>query len=285
VAPWLFVLIWSTGFIVARYGMPHAAVFDFLALRFGLSMLVFALWVRFSDAELPRDRRQWLHLAVCGVLIHAGYLGGVWAAVKAGMSAGTAALICGLQPVLTALWVQFSQGGRVSAGQWAGLGLGFAGLLLVVWNKLAFGEASTGTLLLACMALAAITAGTLYQKRYVRSSDARSATFIQLIAATAVTAPLAAMQQEPMHWHPELWGAMAWSVLVLTLGGSSLLFWLVQRGAATQVTSLLYLVPPCTALQGWLLFNEGMGPLVWVGMGLSAWGVWWVLRPQPPGSV
>jgi drug/metabolite transporter (DMT)-like permease len=280
--PAVFVLIWSTGFIVARYGMPHAPPMTFLALRFALSVLAFAVWIALARAPWPQGRAQWLHLAVAGVLMHAGYLGGVWAAVKLGLGAGLAALVVGLQPLLTALWVSASgQEARVSAVRWLGLALGLAGLVLVVWHKLGVGEASAASLALAVLALLSITAGTLYQKRFVAAADARTANTVQLLAALAVCAPLALLEPEAVRWHPELIGAMAWSVLVLTLGGSSLLLLLIQRGAATRVTSLMYLVPPCTAVMAWLLFGEALGPLVLAGLALSALGVWLAVRQGP----
>jgi drug/metabolite transporter (DMT)-like permease len=275
--PIVFVLIWSTGFIVARYGMPHAPPMKFLALRYLLSMLCFALWAGLARVSLPAGRAQWLHLAVAGVLIHAGYLGGVWAAVKMGMGAGLVALLVGLQPVLTAVWVS-NQGGQVTPRQWTGLGLGFAGLAMVVWQKLGLGEIGAANLALAGMALLSITIGTLYQKRHVAPCDVRTANLVQLGSAFVVTLPLTLLESEAMHWHPELVGAMAWSVLALTLGGSSLLYMLIQRGAATAVTSLLYLVPPCTAMLAWLLFGEVMNGVAIVGMALTAVGVSLVIR-------
>jgi drug/metabolite transporter (DMT)-like permease len=277
--PAVFVLIWSTGFVVARYGMPHAPPLHFLAVRYALSIVAFLVWIGLSRAPWPRERAQWWHLAVTGVLIHAGYLGGVWAAVKHGLAAGTVALIVGLQPVITALWVSWTgQEHRIAPRQWAGLMLGLLGLLMVVWRKLFIGELDAFNLGLALLALASITAGTLYQKRHLRSHDVRTATCVQLIAALLVTAPFAMLEPEPMRWHPELVGAMAWSVLVLTLGGSSLLFLLIQRGAATRVTSLLYLVPPCTALQAWWLFGESLSAQVLAGLAITAIGVALVVR-------
>ena len=277
--PAVFVLIWSTGFVVARYGMPHAPPLHFLAVRYALSIVAFLVWIGLSKAPWPRDRAQWWHLAVIGVLIHAGYLGGVWAAVKHGLAAGTVALIVGLQPVITALWVSWTgQEHRIAPRQWAGLLLGLLGLLMVVWRKLFVGELDAFNLGLALLALASITAGTLYQKRHLRAHDVRTATCVQLIAALVVTLPFALLETEPMRWHPELIGAMAWSVLALTLGGSSLLFLLIQRGAATQVTSLLYLVPPCTALQAWWLFGESLSAQVLAGLAITAIGVALVVR-------
>ena len=277
--PAVFVLIWSTGFVAARWGMPHAPPLGFLAVRYALSILAFAPWIWWSRAPWPRGRQQWLHLAVTGIFVHAGYLGGVWAAVKGGIGAGTVALIVGLQPVLTALWVTASgQGQRISARQWTGLMLGLGGLMLVVWHKLGLGEVRPGNLGLALLALASITIGTLYQKRFVAPCDVRTANSVQLLAALLLTLPLALLENGSVDWQPELFGAMAWSVLALTLGGSSLLYLLIQRGAATQVTSLMYLVPPCTALLAWWLFGETLSLRTVLGLVLTAIGVWLVVR-------
>ena len=278
--PALFVLIWSTGFIVARYGMPHAPPMKFLAVRYALSMLCFLSWIALAHVAWPRTRAQWLHLAATGVFMHALYLGGVWAAVKAGMGSGLSALIVGLQPVLTALWLS-ATGGKIAARQWGGLVLGFVGLVLVVSRKFVQGgEADWLNMSLAVGALFSITIGTLYQKRVVKSCDVRSANAVQLGAALLVTLPLAVFETEPMRWNAELAGAMAWSVLALTLGGSSLLYLLIQRGAAASVTSLMYLVPPVTALIAWLLFAEPITAVTIAGTALTAVGVALVVR-QP----
>lgn len=286
--PWVFVVIWSTGFVVARLGMPHAPPLRFLSTRYALSIVCFLIWIAASRAPWPRSRSEWLHLAVVGVLLQAGYLGGVWSAVKAGMGAGTAALLVGLQPVLTALWVTAhtpsdAAGGagrdggqasaRITARQWLGLVLGLAGLVLVVWRKLGTGEMTAFSFSMAMLALVSITAGTLYQKRFVRPCDVRTAGTVQMLAALVVTLPLALFEQEPMVMDPELIAAIAWSVLGLTLGGSSLLYLLIQRGAATQVSSLMYLVPPCTALLAWLMFDEPFTLMMAIGLALTAVGV------------
>ena len=283
--PGVFVLIWSTGFVVARFGMPHAPPMTFLTWRFALSVAAFLIWIRLSGARWPQGRQQWMHLAMVGVLLHGGYLGGVWAAVKGGMSAGTAALIVGLQPLLTALWMSgVGHAQRASPRQWAGLALGLAGLVLVVWRKLGLGEASASTVALAVVGLLSITAGTLWQKRFVRSGDVRTANTVQLMAAFLLCLPFALAETEPFHWNAQSSAAMAWSVLALTLGGSSLLVLLIQRGAATQVTSLMYLVPPCTAFLAWILFDEALTPSVLAGMALTAVGVWLVVRDALPGG-
>lgn len=287
--PAVFVVIWSTGFIVAKYGMPYAPPLTFLAIRFFLSIVCFVAWIVLARAAWPRSRAQWGHLAVTGVLMHAAYLGGVWIAVKAGMGSGLTALIVGLQPVLTALWVSWVSSGddqaasKVTGRQWAGLVLGLGGLLLVVSRKFGTGHEVTA-LTLACtiFSLFSITAGTLYQKRFVKPTDVRTANVIQLAAAFVVTLPLALLETEAINWTPHFLGAMAWSVLVLTLGGSSLLYLLIQRGAATAVTSLLYLVPPTTALMAWALFGESITTATVVGTVLTALGVSLVVRSAKP---
>ena len=291
--PAVFVLIWSTGFIVARYGMPNSPPFSFLWFRYLFSIACFLAWIQWARVKWPQDQREWLHLSVTGVLMHAGYLVGVWAAVKAGMGSGLSALIVGLQPVLTAIWLSTHGGAThtaVSRRQWMGLLLGFCGLLLVVWRKLTQGSAmdhvTPVNLGFALMALLAITLGTLYQKSFVKPCDVRTANTVQLMAAMLVTTPLALLEAEPMQWNSSLIGAMAWSVLGLTLGGSSLLYLLIQKGAAASVSSLMYLVPPCTAMMAWVLFDEPITVVTLMGIALTAWGVSWVVRPakMPEGE-
>ncbi len=282
--PWVFVVIWSTGFVVARFGMPYAPPMSFLAVRFALSIVCFCIWIVLARVAWPRDRQQWLHLAATGLLMQAGYLGGVWSAIKAGIGAGTVALLVGLQPVLTAIWISHnagSAGARVPPRQWVGLLLGIGGLALVVWGKLGIGEVTRWNLALAILALLSITIGSLYQKRFVAPCDVRSASAVQMMAALVVSLPFALAEPEAIVWHPHLIGAMVWSVLVLTLGGSSLLYMLLQRGAATEVTSLMYLVPPCTALMAWAMFREAFTVSMSVGMLLTVAGVALVVARRP----
>lgn len=284
--PVVFVLIWSTGFIVARFGMPHAPPLSFLSLRYALSIACFLPWILWAKVAWPQSRQQFLHLSVTGVLMHAGYLGGVWLAVKAGMGSGLSSLVVGFQPVLTAIWLAYSLRGSdqpgVSRRQWLGLLLGFVGLLMVVWRKLTLGtpldHVTPANMVFALGALLSITVGTLYQKRFVKPCDVRSANTVQLMAALVLTLPLAWMETETMRWNGELVGAMAWSVLGLTLGGSSLLYMLIQRGAAASVTSLMYLVPPTTAMMAWFLFGESITAMTLAGTALTALGVSLVVR-------
>lgn len=298
--PAVFVLIWSTGFIVAKFGLPFAPPLTFLVIRYLLSIICFLIWARLARASWPRGCQQWLHLAVTGLLMHAGYLGGVWIAVKGGMGSGLTALVVGLQPVLTALWVAWlgassasnssqpvqAVQAAVTSRQWIGLVLGFGGLVLVVARKFGAGSEVTAlTLGCAVFALLSITVGTLYQKRFVQPADVRSANAIQLGAALLVTLPLSLLEQEAIVWNPSFVGAMAWSVLALTLGGSSLLYLMIQRGAATSVSSLMYLVPPTTAMMAWVLFNESITLTTLIGTALTALGVSLVVRPAKPRVV
>ena len=280
--PVVFVLIWSTGFIVARYGMPYAPPFKFLVLRYALSLVIFSVWAFAARIPWPAGRSQWRHLAVTGLLMQAGYLGGVWAAVHAGMGSGLIALLVGAQPVLTAVWLA-SQGGTVSRRQWAGLLLGFLGLVLVVSRKLGHsGEVSVVTMSLALMAVLSITTGTLYQKRFVAPCDVRSASAVQQLAALLVTLPLACLEIQHIEWNWASGAALAWSVLALSVGAGSLFYILIQRGTATAVSSLMYLVPPCTAVMAWLLFDEPVTVLTLAGIAMTALGVGLVVRDPRP---
>ena len=277
--PWVFVLIWSTGFIVARLAMPHASPMTFLCWRYAFSVVCFFVWVKAAGLRFPNTLSACGHLAVTGVLMHAGYLGGVWAAVHFGMGAGLSALVVGLQPVLTGIWLSYA-GDSVSGRQWLGLALGLLGLLMVVANKLTHvGEVSPLTLALVTVGLLSITVGTLYQKRYVKPCDVRTASTVQLMAAFLVTIPFAWLEDSPLVWVPDLVIAMTWSVLALTLGASSLLYLLIQRGAAAAVSSLMYLVPPCTALVAWFLFDEALTFITVLGMAVTVTGVA-LVRPK-----
>jgi drug/metabolite transporter (DMT)-like permease len=282
--PLVFVGIWSTGFVVARYGMPYAPPLSFLAIRFALSFFFFAAWALVSRAKWPTTSAQWAHLAVVGLLLQVGYLGGVWSAVKLGMGAGLSALIVGLQPLLTALWFSLI-GATVTRRQWGGLLLGLLGVVLVVLEKVQRSlEVTSDSLAFALMALAAITVGTIYQKRFVVAADVRAANAIQLLVAALIAAPLALLESEPMQWNAALVGAMAWSVLVLTVLGGSLLFMLIQRGAVMTVTSLFYLVPPTTAVLAWLLFDEHLTWIIGLGVILTATGVGLVVKSSAAKS-
>jgi drug/metabolite transporter (DMT)-like permease len=268
----LFVLIWATGFVVAKYAAPYAEPLSFLLVRYAgviALMLVLALVAR---APWPRGRAV-LHIAVAGVGIHAGYLGGVWAAVAAGMPAGVAALVVNLQPVLTAAFAGLV-GARLGRVQVVGLVLGLLGVVLVVSSRLTTVGITAVTLGLTVMALLTITAGTLYQKRFCPDFDLRTGQVVQFVASVLVTLPFALVFESfRFDWTPQLVGALAWSVLVLTGGGVSLLYLMLRRGAAAQVTSYFYLVPGITALLALVMFGEVLGPIAIVGMVVAVLGV------------
>lgn len=272
--PALFVLLWSTGFIGARLGLPHAEPLTFLTLRYIAVialMLPLALALR---APWPASLAETRHIAVAGLLLQGGYLGGVFCAVHAGMSAGVVALIVGMQPLLTAAAAGRLLGERVTPLQWCGLALGLAGVALVVWQKMSLHGMSAGSLLLALGALAGITLGTLYQKRYCPSFDLRTGSVIQFTSALAVTLPLAyILETMQVQWTSEFVFALGWLVLVLSLGATTMLFRLIQRGAATRVTSLFYLTPAVTAIMAWLMFGEVLSTVAVCGMAIAVAGV------------
>lgn len=280
--PGLFVVIWATGFVSAKLAMPHAEPFSFLCARYAASIICFGLWIAWARPAWPQGKAQWAHLAITGVLMHAGYLGGVWAAVKLGMSAGLSALIVSLQPIFTALWLS-SRGAAISRRQWIGLVLGMVGLGCVVSEKLGTLEVALIPMLWIVLALSSITIGTLYQKAWVKPCDVRTANTVQLLGALLVSLPLAWQESnsiaQSIAWHRDVWIALAWSVLGLSMGASSLMYIMIQRGAVTRVTSLLYLVPPTTAVIAWLMFGERITAIMASGMLIAAYAVWLVLRP------
>ncbi len=280
--PLLFVALWSTGFIGAKFGLPDAEPLTFLTLRYAIVLVLMGALALAMRAPWPRTVRDCLHIGVTGVLVHGVYLGGVFIAIGHGLPAGVTAIVVGLQPVLTALGAGLFLGERVRTTQWAGLALGFVGVALVVAHKVAAsvnGGGGGGTvltmLLPALVALLAITAGTLYQKRFCPSFDLRTGSVIQFLPTLALTG-LAAFATESMtvRWTPSFVFALGWLVLVLSLGAVTLLNVLIRNGSAVNVASLFYLVPPSTALIAWAIFGETLTGLALVGMVLTVLGVW-----------
>jgi len=280
-APPLFIFIWATGYVVAKLAAPHADPLTFLCWRYAgvvALMLVLALAAR---APWP-TRREMAHLAVAGIAIQALYLAGVWVSIRQGLPAGTAALIVNLQPVLVAAAAPLI-GEAVTRRQWAGVALGLAGVVLVIWHKLNLGASYGPPLLLCLMSLLAITGGTLYQKRFVPHFDLRTGQVVQFAASLAVTLPMAWLV-EPMRieWNRDVIIAMAWSILVLTAGGISLMFHMLRHGRVTAVTSTMYLVPSVTSVMAWLLFGETLGAQAIAGMGVTLLGVYLVVGQRKP---
>lgn len=283
-APALFVFLWSTGFISAKLGLPHAEPMTFLTLRFAvvaLGFLALALW---QGLRWPGPRAL-MHQAVVGLLLQATYLGGVFVAIDQGVEAGASALIVGLQPLLVGAVAAPLLGERVGPRHWLGLGLGLLGVTLVVAEKLEQGLGSGIGIAFAVAALFGITIGTLYQKRYGQGVDIRLCNVVQFAAAAVVTGSLAVVfEGRGVDWQPSFVVALSWSILVLSFGAVSLLLWLIQRGAASRVSSLFFLVPPTTALMAWLLFDERLAPLALIGMALAVVGVAMVNLPSAPAS-
>lgn len=278
--PIAFVLLWSTGFIVAKYAAPHAPPLTFLLYRFAatVALLLPLIWI--GGAAWPRSPWQWLHVAVAGLLLQAVYLGGVWYAIAQGMPAGVSALIVGAQPLATAL-LGFTIGERASLRQWAGLALGFAGIALVLSDRLTLAGAGWPATAINVAALAGITAGTLYQKKFCGPVDLRTGSAIHFTASFLFLLPFALTTETlRVDYTVEFWLALAWSVVGLSLVAISLLLAMIRRGRATEVASLMYLTPPVTALMAWAGFGERLGLLAWAGVFVTMAGVALVLRAK-----
>lgn len=273
-APALFVLLWSTGFISAKLGLPYAEPLTFLLIRFACVIGLLGLLSLVLRRPWPHRPLQWFHIAVAGALLHGGYLSGVFLAIHVGMPAGVVALIVGVQPLLTAFLSASMVGERVNRRQWAGLVLGFGGVALVVWNKMGVSGISGAGLAFSLLALVGITLGTLYQKRFCAELDLWSGSVIQFVAAALALLPFAlAFETMRVEWSGQFVFALAWLIFVLSLGAISLLHLLIRRGAATRVSALFYLTPPTTAVLAWMMYGERMGLPAMIGMAIAAAGV------------
>jgi len=280
IAPPLFIFIWATGYLAAKLAAPYADPLTFLSWRYA-GVVVLMLGLAFAARAAWPTPRQMLHLAIAGIGIQALYLAGVWVAIRQGLPAGTAALVVNLQPVLVAAAAPLI-GERVAPRQWLGVALGLAGVVLVIWHKLSLGTGFGLPLLLCLMALLGITAGTLYQKRFVPHFDLRTGQVVQFMASLAVTLPLAwAFEPMRIEWNAHVLIAMAWSILVLTAGGISLMFYMLRHGRVTAVTSTMYLVPSVTSVMAWLLFGDTLGAQAIAGMGVTLLGVYLVVAKRP----
>ncbi len=274
-APPLFVLIWATGFVVARLVAPFADPLTFLSLRFAMAALVLAVVTLAVRAPWPLTGRGWRDGLVAGALLHGVYLGGVFWAVKHGLPAGIAALIAGLQPLATGLLVGPWLGERVSPRRWVGIAVGAFGAALVVAPKLGTADGFPPLPLAICLlAMLSITAGTIWQKRTAAGVDLRTNAVVQYLGALLVTGPLMLLLED-MRLEPSasLWIGLAWAVLGLSIGAIGLLLFLIRRGAVAGVAALLYLVPPVSALMAFALFGETLSLVQIAGMVVAAAGV------------
>ncbi|MFY9625286.1 MAG: DMT family transporter [Rhodoplanes sp.] len=275
-APALFVVLWASGFVGAKFGMPYVEPLTFLTIRMIAVVALLAILAVLTRPTWP-DMSGMRHSIVAGLLVHGVYLGGVFISIDRRLPAGLSALIVSLQPVLTSTIANRYLGERVVARQWVGLALGIAGVYFVVADKTVAGEATALGWAAAVCALIGITIGTLYQKRFGGGIDWRAALIIQYAAAGALFALGSILfESQKIEWTIELIAALAWLVLVLSLGAVWLLYFLIRRSAATRVTSLFYLTPAVTALMAWLMFGERLGVLALVGMGVCVTGVFLV---------
>ena len=276
-APAVFVVLWASGFIGAKLGLAYAEPMTFLSLRMIAVVLLLAIVIALTRPKWP-DRAGLFHSAVTGTLVHGLYLGGVFASIENGLSAGLIALVVSLQPVLTSTLANRLLGERVLPRQWLGLLLGVAGVYLIVHEKIATGETTPLAWLFAIVALIGITVGTFYQKRFGGGIDWRPALSVQYASAGVFfTLAAFAFETRVVHWTPQFLFALGWLVFVLSFGAIWLLYFLIHRQAATRVIGLFYLTPPLTALMAWALFAERLEPLALGGMAICVAGVFLVM--------
>lgn len=286
--PTVFVLLWSTGFIGARYAAPYAEPMTTLAMRFIGAITVLSLWALIARAKWPKGGTA-LHCLGIGVLLHAFYLGGVFIAVDLGLPAGPAALIVSLQPVLTGLVMAAMAAERISLLRWLGIALGFSGVVLVTLPKLSGPEGWPAAGIGFCIAsLISITIASTWQKRLGGGIDLRTGAALQYIGGALVLIPAAALfETQTIDWTPQLVFALFWMVVVLSIGAIGLYFLLLARGSLVATTSLMYLVPAVTAVMAWFMFDETLIPLQLGGLALSTLGVALVTRApkKPPAPI
>jgi drug/metabolite transporter (DMT)-like permease len=285
-APFLFVFIWSTGWIAAGYAAPYADALTFLTIRFALAAVLLAVISAAFGAPWPPTRAAWLHALAAGALIHGIYLSGVWVAVRLGLPAGVSGLIAALQPILTAAFTPLLLGERVSRLRWIGTLIGFLGIVLVLAPKLvdvppAALMAVLIPIIINIVGMFSVTFGTFYQKRFLQTGDLRTMTAVQYVGAVLVTAPLMlGFEQMQITFNLQIILTMLWSVVVLSLGGIGLYLWLIRRGEMAKATTLIYLVPAMVAIEAWLLFGETLTLVQIIGMIVTVLGVMLATRPS-----
>lgn len=277
--PAIFTFLWSSGWIVAGYSALYADALTFLVVRYACAALVITALALALGAPWPRGRRAILDCVVTGVLIHAGYLGGVWWAVRHGLPTGISGLIAGLQPILTALFAPMLVGEKITPVRWLGILAGFVGIALVLQPKLAGVETAAlwGVLVPVIVNVAgmfAATFGSFYQKARIVTADLRTVTAVQYVTAFVATLPFAwALEPMRIEWNLTMALVLAWSVLALSLGGVGLYLLMIRRGEISRVSTFLYLVPALVAVQAWVLFGEALTPLQLLGMAVTILGV------------
>ncbi len=277
-APVVFVLLWSTGFVGARYGLPYAPPFTLLAVRMVIAAAALAVMAAVVRSAWPRRTDAYRQSAVIGVLLHAGYLGGVFYAISVGLPVSVTALVVCLQPVVVAILAGPTLDERLIPRQWFGIALGLVGALLVLTPGVlkqgspdAYPPAAVAAVLIA---LGSAAAATLLQKRHGAGIAMLPGTAVQYAAAAVVLGALALSTEDiAIDWTPAFIGAMAWLIVALSIGAVLIMFWLLRVGTATGVSSLYYLVPPVTLFEAYILFGERLSPLSLGGFGIATIGV------------
>ncbi|WP_332405132.1 DMT family transporter [Vibrio metschnikovii] len=279
--PFLFVILWSSGFVGARYGLTYAEPMTLLSLRMLLTVLLFGgLLTLFKRQSIPKGKALW-HASVAGLLIHGLYLGGTYQAIYWGMPAGLTSLLVGTQPVMTVLLLVIMTPQRFTVSQWIGLGIGFVGISLVLLGNLEWQseEKQWAAVGMCLLSLFGITVGTLYQKRFCQQSDLLGGTLVQYMAASILFIPLALkVESMSIQWTTTFVLTMVWLVVVLSCVAVLLLLYMVEHGASSNVASIFYLVPPTTAIQAWFTFDESLDGLGILGFILTALAVYFVVK-------
>ena len=272
--PAVFVLLWSTAFIAGKLSTPYATPMTFLTLRYAGATIIFLAIAAITRAPWPRTWREVGHATVAALFLHIAFVGGTLYAYRGGVEAGVAALIASLQPLFTAVLVGPFLGESVSRRQWFGFVLGLAGVALVVWRKLAFGFGSFLGMSYAVVALAGITTGTVYQKRFCSTMNVRTGNTIQFTAALVIAGVFSLfLESQHVIWSSAFVISLAWMTVAISVGALALLYFMIRHGAVARVASLFYLVPPVTALIAWPLFGERFSHLGLVGLLLTVLGV------------
>ena len=271
---WYFVAVWGSGYVATKVGLQYAPPFTFLSLRFAFGLAFLIPVVLVWRPRWPTTRIEWTHLAVAGLLMHAVQLGASHYAQYLGMSAGVTALVISSQPLFTAIIASRWMQARLAPGQWAGVFIGLAGVALVVWHTIDIRDVTPGSLAAALIALAGVTAATLYQKTFSPNADLKAAAVVQFGASLAILAPLAvAVEGFPVVWSVELFGSIAFLVIFASFLGVSALYVLMRHGEATRVTSMMYLPPIFAVVLEAAMFHVVPNGVTLAGIAVTCAGV------------
>ncbi len=282
IAPFLFVWLWSTGFIGAKYGLPYIEPFFMLFIRFCFVILIFLILINIYKAKWLNQTKS-LQQIFIGTLIHGGYLGGVFFAIKLGVPAGITAIIVGMQPIVTSVIGYLFLNQSLNSKQSIGLLLGFIGVSLVILENASIDTQNMNALgLLSCfIALLCISLGTVLQKKLASNVSLLTGSFYQYIGAIIIVALITfSMEKQIVVYTTELFIAMAWLIIGLSVFAVLLLLYMIKEGEVAKVTSYFYLVPPAAVIQSWILFDERLGILAIIGSVLTVVGVVFVVKSQ-----